>query len=507
MSAANQPFTSKMLVEENRHECRVAVLEDDRVVELYLERPGQTGVVGGLYKGRVHRVLPGMQAAFVDIGLERHAFLYVSDVLERGEDLDEVELLEGGGEANEQAAGEPAPIPSISDLLRAGEELLVQVVKDPVPSKGARVTTRITLPGRYLVYVPNGSHRGVSRRIASPEERARLKEILLRIPFPGGFIVRTAGEAEVEEAFRRDAEMLTRRWQALHERAEGCAAPSLVQAEMDLVLRVVRDLFGPDFTGLWVDGEQAHRRIVGFLQEVQPALLSKVHLASGEGLFESHGVETAIEEALRPRVWLRSGGYLVVNPTEALVAIDVNTGRFVGRTDQEETILQTNLEAIREIVRQVRLRNLGGILVLDLIDMAIPEHREKVFAALEEELRRDRAKHRVLSISEFGLVELTRKQSRPSLERLLTRPCPHCDGRGRVKSPAAVALELRRRVLREVVAPGPTGVVLEVHPDVASHLEGVEPSILDELVEVLGVPVRLAADPSLHVERFEVLEG
>jgi ribonuclease G len=502
-TAGRTMATSKMLVEENAHESRVAVLEDDRLVELYLERSAERGTVGSIYKGKVHRVLPGMQAAFVDIGLERDAFLYVSDVLEEAADLEELELAE-------ELPGEPGPgaiaerPPSISDLLRVGQEVLVQVAKDPLPSKGARVTTRITLPGRYLVYLPNGSHRGVSRRIDSEEERARLRGLVSAFPIGGGLIVRTAGEGKDSQDFEQDAEVLARRWQAIRERAQVASAPTCLHRDLDLVLRVVRDVFGPGFAGLWVEGEAVHERIVDFLQEVQPSLLAKVHHSRGAALFDAHGVDEAVAEALRPKVWLKSGGYLVIHPTEALVAIDVNTGRFVGRQSLDETILHTNLEAVGEIVRQIRLRNLGGILVLDLIDMVVPEHRQQVFEALERELRRDRAKNKVLSISEFGLVELTRKRGRPSLERLLTRPCPYCDARGRVKSAATVVLELRRQLLRQGFRPGTRMLQVRLHPEVAAALTGEEREVLEELERTLGVAVEVRADADLHRERFEV---
>jgi ribonuclease G len=505
-----------MLVEQDPHQTRVAILEEDRLAELFIERPSARGVVGNVYKGRVSRVLPGMQAAFVDIGLERDAFLYVADVREELTDLEEIELGDergANGNGGERAGGERGhgnggEQPSIDELLRPGQEIVVQALKDPLPNKGARVSTHVTLPGRYLVYAPTGHHRGVSRRIDSEEERQRLRDLVLGLNMPGGWIVRTAAEGKGEEEFRQDAAYLLRMWERLRGRAEHAAAGSVLHYDLDLALRVVRDTFSPEFAVLWVEGEEAYEHIVEFLDQVQPMLIDRVRLYRQERpLFERFGIDEAIEEALKPKVWLKSGGHIVINPTEALVAIDVNTGRFVGGQNLEETILQTNLEAVREIVRQVRLRNLGGILVLDLIDMTVPEHRQQVFAALEQELRRDRAKNKVLSISEFGLVELTRKRSRPSLERQLTQPCPYCDARGRIKSAPTVAFAIRRQVLRHyAVHPGAREVLVRLNPEVARALQQEEHAIVAELERQLGITVLLQADATMHHERFDVQE-
>jgi len=488
-----------MLIEQDPHRTRVAILEDDRLAELFLERSSQRGVVGNVYKGRVNRVLPGMQAAFVDIGLERDAFLYVSDVHDAtGELAAELEPSEGETSSSR---------PSIDELLRPGEEIVVQVVKDPMPNKGARVTSHATLPGRYLVLMPTGSHRGVSRRIEDLGERERLKELADSLPFSGGMIVRTAGEGRDVESFERDLEVLSRLWERITERADRSAAPTLLHRDLDVALRAVRDIFSREFDLLWVDGEDAYERIVEFLDQVQPALLERVRLYRQERpLFERFEIEDEIENALRPKVWLESGGYIVINPTEALVAIDVNTGRFVGRRALEETILQTNLEAVEEIVRQIRLRDLGGIIVIDLIDMVEEEHRERVFGTLEGLLRRDRTRNKVLSISEFGLVEITRKRSRANLERSLTQPCPYCAGRGRIKSPSTIVLSLRRDVLNHGAGPGCRELLLRLHPDVAQMLQTGERAVLDELERELGVTLLLQSDRSLHHECFDIVE-
>lgn len=526
----------KMLVESDPHETRVAVLEEDLLTEIYLERRYHRGVVGNVYKGRVSRVLPGMQAAFVDIGLERDAFLYVADVylpsetdaadpngavvaalsgedeLDLGPNLHDDDTLSGEGHRPDYAAG-----PTIDSLLKVGQELLVQVTKDPMPNKGARVTTQVTFPGRFVVYLPTVSHVGVSRKIEDEAERLRLRELLETIPRggavaggsggSGGVIVRTAGEGRSAEDFAADLAYLGARWEAVRGRAETAVAPALMHQDFDLALRLVRDLFSAEFSLLWVDGESTYERIVEFLDQVQPQLVPRVKLDREErGLFERFGIEKEIEAALKPKVWLKSGGYLVINPTEALVAIDVNTGRFVGRHNLEETALATNLEAVEEAVRQIRLRDLGGILVLDLIDMTDPAHREQVFQALELELRKDRGKHKVLSISEFGLVQITRKRSRANLERLLTQTCPYCEGSGRIKSIATICLSLRRSALALRGTLASKELLVRVHPEVARMLQREERGILEEVERVLGVGIILQADAKLHHSSFDILE-
>jgi ribonuclease G len=530
-------MTAKMLIESDPHQTRIAVLEDDRLTEIFVERRRHRGMVGNVYKGRVTRVLPGMQAAFVDVGLERDAFLYVSDVAADVEALEEIELGEGenagGGEepagvaaaapaalssgssggaggagAVAVPAGTPAAVPSIADLLKPGQEIIVQVVKDPLPNKGARISTHVTLPGRYLVLLPTVRHFGVSRRIDDDGERERLLGLLNQLPVAGGgLIVRTVGGGRGPEEFESDLAYLSKLWEKIRQRAGKVSAPTLLHQDLDLALRVVRDLLRQDFTVLWVDGEETYERIVEFLDQVQPALVAKVKLfRQGATLFEQFGIEDQIEAALKSKVWLKSGGYIVINPTEALVAIDVNTGRFVGQRNLEDTVLQTNLEAVQEIVRQIRLRDLGGIIVIDLIDMVEQAHREQVFSSLENEIKKDRARTKLLNISEFGLVEITRKRSRANLERLLTQPCPYCAGRGRIKSLATICLNLRTELLRLRGRMGHGELLLRVHPEIARALQQEERAILDELERSLEVKLLLQSDPELHHERFDVVE-
>jgi ribonuclease G len=500
-------MSAKMLVESDPYETRIAVLEDDRLAELHLERRNHRGVVGNVYQGRVTRVLPGMQAAFVDIGLERDAFLYVADVLPEVP-ADEESDLAGNGD-DEATDGEPAaPLPTIDTLLRPGQVLLVQVSKDPLPNKGARVTTHVTLPGRFLVLLPTVRHVGVSRRIEDDGERGRLRRILEELPGDGGgFIVRTAGEGRETADFESDWRYLAGLWRRIRETAERSTAPALVHQDLDLALRVVRDLFSDEFAGLWVDDEETYARIVEFLDHIQPQLVPRVRLDRAErALFDRFGIEKEIEAALKPKVWLKSGGHLVINQTEALVAIDVNTGRYVGERDLESTALATNLEAVEEVVRQIRLRDLGGILVIDLIDMTEAANRERVFEALGRELRKDRAKYKVLSISEFGLVEITRKRSRTNLERQLTRSCPCCEGSGRVPTPATTCLSIRRALLRMRGGISWKDVLLRVHPDVAKAFQKEERAVLEELEREMGAVIHLQGDPKLHPASFDILE-
>ncbi|HEY0557747.1 MAG TPA: Rne/Rng family ribonuclease [Thermoanaerobaculia bacterium] len=502
----------KMLIESDPHQTRIAVLEDDRLTEIFVERHRHRGLVGNVYKGRVTRVLPGMQAAFVDVGLERDAFLYVSDVAGDVESMEDLELDDGRSDElnNNNHASQVSP--SIDDLLKAGQEIIVQVVKDPLPNKGARISTHVTLPGRYLVLLPTVRHFGVSRRIEDEAERERLLTILQQLPTTAGggsgLIVRTAGEEKGREEFESDLTYLSRLWEKVRQRAGKVSAPTLLHQDLDLALRIVRDLLRQDFAVLWVDGEETYERIVEFLDQVQPGLVSKVKLFRQQKatLFEQFGIEEQIEAALKSKVWLKSGGYIVINPTEALVAIDVNTGRFVGATNLEDTVLQTNLEAVQEIVRQIRLRDLGGIIVIDLIDMTEAEHRQQVFASLEGEIKKDRAKTKVLNISEFGLVEVTRKRSRANLERLLTQSCPYCSGRGRIQSNATICLNLRKELLHLRGRIANAELLLRVHPEIARALQQEERAILDELERSLGVHILIQSDPELHHERFDVVE-
>ena len=493
-------MSREIVINATKHESRIAVLDEGQVVELFLERERQRTIVGNIYKGRVTKVLPGMQSAFVDIGIDRDAFLYVSDV------ADEVETL-AEGEEEEVLDFHPRNGASISDLLREGQEVVVQVTKDTIAGKGARITTHITLPGRFLVYMPSVNHIGVSRRIESPEERDRLKAMLESIRSDGGgLIARTASEGRSEEELRADMNYLRTLSDQVKRRAEKASPPSLVHHDLDLVLRTIRDVLSPEFKTVWVDSVEQYERIVEFVDQMQPTLVSKVRLYRREApIFEEFNIESEIERALKSKVWLKSGGYIVINQTEALVAIDVNTGKFVGKKNLEETVFRTNLEAVKEIVRQIRLRDLGGIIVLDIIDMEDPENRSKVFAALEAEIRKDRSKTRILQISEFGLVEMTRKRVRQSLERSLTQPCPWCAGSGRIKSNLTVSLEVWRELMKLQDMHEGQEVIVRVHPEVYASFQSEAGAMFEEVERVLGIHLVFKPDESLHHEQFDVV--
>ena len=448
-------MTRELLVAVTPPETRAAWVEDGRVVEVFHERRGHRPLVGNVYIGRVHRVLPGMQAAFVAIGLDRDAFLYVEDAVApsaSAEDEGEDTAIRHGGATRD---GEERP--RIDDLVKEGQEIVVQIAKDPMAGKGPRVTAALSLPGRAVVYLPSAREKevGISRRITDETERERLRGLLESIEAEGGLIARTAaagaGLAELQADYRYLRELAER----IRTQAERSTAPALLHRELDLALRLVRDIVAADFDAIHVDDEATAARIREFLEAVAPSLAHRVLLWSaereGRTLFDAFGVDTEIENALKRHVDLPSGGSIVIQQTEALVAIDVNTGKFVGKDGLEETVFATNLEAVPEIARQIRLRDLGGLLVIDFIDMTDPDHRREVYETLEKQLARDRARTRLLQVSDFGLVEVTRQRSRGNLEKTLTKPCPCCSGRGRVHSDLTLALELRRQLVRPPV--------------------------------------------------------
>ena len=473
-------------------ETRIAVRDEGVLVELHIERQYQRSIVGSLYKGRISRVLPGMQAAFVDIGLERDAFLYVDDVAEafEEEDVEPGEL--------------PAPAP-IQDLLREGQEILVQISRELGSSKGPRATAHVTIPGRYLVLLSDSSHIGVSRRITDQTERDRLRNLLAEIPRSAGVIVRTAGEGREAADFLADVAFLESTWKQILKRAEEVRAPCLIHRDMDLLLRATRDLTSPSLAEYWVDDSEAYQRVVEFLDRVQPDLTPRVKLYRRQlDIFEAFGIENELQQLLQPKVWLPSGGSLVIEQTEAMVAIDVNTGRFVGSNHLEETVFRINLEAAREVARQLRLRNLGGIIVVDFIDMEEEAHRGELLEVMQRELAKDRARTIVGSVGPFGLLQLTRKRTERPLERTLTQPCPTCAGLGRVKSPETVCLEVRRAVLRAAAQGDAREFAVRAEPEVARLLSGEMHGILDELEARYGLTVRVFEAADFHPTRFDL---
>jgi len=505
-------MTKEMIISSNGHQTMVAILEDDLVSEVYVERERQRGVVGNVYKGRVSKVLPGMQSAFVDIGFERDGFLYVSDVVDT---LDAFERMESGDDEDEEDAegkGGDEAGPKIEELLKHGQEILVEVAKEPLGTKGARLTSHVTMAGRFLVFMPTVDHVGVSRKIESREERSRLRGIVRsyreKEGFTGGVIIRTAAAGRPEEDLHGDLRYFQRIWNELRQKAESSRAPAIVYREQGLVAKLLRDQLNDEFAAIRVDERQEFQQVHDFVERFMPSLASRVKLYDKPfPIFEEYGVQPEIDKALRSKVWLKSGGYIVVNQTEALVAIDVNTGRYVGKKNSrlEETILKTNLEAVREIIRQIRLRDLGGIIVLDFIDMEERKNRQKLFQAVEQELRRDRAPSKALQVSDFGLIIITRKRVKQSLEKTLTDPCPYCSGSGVVKSSATICYEILdevRKIGNEVRG---GGIVLRVNPEIARALEEEERAVLRDLKRSIGREVVLKPDSHLHHEQFDVM--
>ena len=400
--------------------------------------------------------------------------------------------------------------PTISELLREGQEILVQIAKEPIAKKGARITSHIALPGRYLVYMPTVSHVGVSRKIGSDAERIRLKRLVTafrdREQAGGGFIVRTACEARSEQELHDDMRYLLRTWGEVKKKAERTKSPALIHRDLDLVQRIIRDHLSEDFSAIRVDSDLEYARLVEFVNRIQPKLVKRIKLYVGDQpIFEKYGVQAEIDKALKPRVWLKSGGYIVINQTEALVAIDVNTGKFVGKSDRlEDTITRTNLEAVKEIVRQVRLRDLGGIIVLDLIDMEERKNRQKVMGALQQELQADRAPSKILAINDFGLVAITRKRVRQSLERTLCSPCPYCQGAGLVKSAQTMCFEILEQAKGlSKQNPRASDITLRVSPDVAESFRSRDKDVFEELEAYFPVPITLESDVKLHREQFD----
>lgn len=473
-------------------ETRVAVVEDGSLVEIYIERPINERVAGSLYKARVENVLPGMQAAFVDIGLEKNAFLYVDDALPpRGGEDDHEELMESMKKA------------TIRDLVRVKQEIMVQVIKEPIGTKGARVTRHFTLPGRYLVLMPTMDSVGVSRRITDDGERDRLRKLADKIRPDGvGVIVRTVAEGKSEHELKADLEFLGRLWERIHARAKQVTAPALLHRDLGLVYRIVRDLFSADVSRLYIDSPSEHERILELLEATSPELKGRLcfHQGRDRCLFEQHGLDAQVEAALKKKVWLKSGGYLVIDHTEALTVIDVNTGKFVGTTDLADTVFKTNMEAVREIARQLRLRDIGGIVIVDFIDMEQADHRQRVLDALHTHLKKDRTKSNILGLTQLGLVELTRKKARQGLSAAMEQPCSYCEGRGRVMSEVAMASRVRREIRRILRHSDSEAILLEVHPNVAALLIGSGGSSLKELERETGKLVYIRGSGSVHVE-------
>lgn len=498
---------AELVVNVEPAETRVALIEDGVVAELHVERAGSLGIVGSVFHGKVGRVLRGIQAAFIDIGIERHAFLQVGDAV-REQDIEGLGVDEGL-QAEPVAGGlRVSRSTPIAEVLKPGQSVVVQVSRAPMGRKGARVTSHVSLPGRRLVYMPTLEQLGISRRISDEAERARLRGIVEGLRNGGGFIVRTVAEGASEAELAEDVEYLTRLWADILERRAEVRPPGLLHADLDLPLRMARDLFGAGVERFVVDDQATYDRVAEFSRRFIPDRADRVRLYDGqEPLFDAFGIEEGVKRALARVIPLPSGGSLVIDHAEALTAIDVNTGRYAGGKDLEDTITRTNLEAVAEVAHQLRLRNIGGLIVVDFIDMDRPENREKVNLALQEALGDDRAQTTAVRISELGLVEMTRKGTRQSLGRQLFEPCFYCDGTGQLKSRTTVCCEIVRELRRRALEPGAGRVVVEAYPKVAEMLRRDHGSSLRALERSLGREIEVRARSEFHLERFEIKGG
>ena len=534
----------EILINGGQRETRVAILEDDRLVELLVDRADHRRMVGDIYLGRVEAVLPGIQAAFLDIGHEKSAFLHASDLLEPDEDDEEPDESDDQPEdpaavEAELAAAEPADgserrkggrgnggegprssprqrevsprraVPDIAEILKKGQTLPVQVTKEPISTKGCRVTAQISLPGRFLVYMPYASRVGVSRKIENREQRARLREMVTRLlpADSGGVIVRTVAEEVTEEHFKREIESLLNQWRKIKRKQLYVRkAPALLQREASLTRGLIRDVFSDKVDALHVDSREIHQEVGQYLDAVDPELMARVHLYTDAlPLFDKYDIESEIKSLFKARVDLPTGGSLVIQPTEALVSIDVNTGRYTGKKDPEKTILRTNLEAAREIARQLRLRDLGGIIVCDFIDMESRSNRDRVLQELRAHLGRDRARTKAMAVSDLGLVEMTRQRVRASLYASMTTDCPTCSGSGRVFRPEVVARRLERSLRRVGSDKREKALAIRLHPEVALYLLEEEPKLLAGVSKAIGVELELRDDPMMHLDEFRLM--
>jgi len=508
-------MASELIINVRNYETRVALVENGVVVELHIERQTGQELAGNIYRGKVIRVLPGMQAAFVDIGLERTGFLYVSDIqkdlIELEEEMlknysrnDEIVSEDLTSTYSEQAPGASA---NIEDLLCEGQDIMVQIAKEPIGTKGARLTSHISLPGRHLVLMPSVNHIGVSRRIEDREERERLRRIIEEIR-PGnlGFIARTVSEGANKRKLKSEMDFLLKLWENIKERMAKLSSPGLLHKDLSISLRSVRDLFTREVDRLIIDSREEYENILEFIEAFAPRLKYSVELYEGtEPIFDSYGIEMEISRSLGKKIWLKSGGYIVIEMTEALTAIDVNTGSYVGSRNLEETILKTNLEAVKEIAYQLRLRNIGGLIVIDFIDMEKKSNRERVFLALKEALSKDKARSHILRMSELGLIEMTRKRTRENINRLLSEPCFYCEGTGVLKSKRSICYEIFRDIEREILPViGGEDIYIHVHPEIEHVLREEEQQPIMDLEKRINRRIIIVPNENFHLEQYEI---
>jgi ribonuclease G len=508
-------MANELIINSRPHETRVALLENGIAVELHIERRTGQELMGNIYRGRVMRVLPGMQAAFIDIGLDRSAFLYVSDVHKDFLELEQMMLQNctNTDDAPIQSLGETrqdtlSGIPfNIEDLLQEGQDIMVQVSKEPIGTKGARLTSHVSLPGRHLVLMPTVNHIGVSRRIEDPEERTRLRNIVQEIrPGDMGFIVRTVSEGADKDKLEPEMDFLLKLWANIQEKMARSSSPALLYKDLTVSLRAVRDLFTREVDRLVIDSREEYENIMAFIEAFAPRLKYSVKQYDGtEPIFDAYGIEMEISRALEKKIWLKSGGYIVIELTEALTVIDVNTGSYVGKRNLEETILKTNIEAVKEIAYQLRLRNIGGLIVIDFIDMEKKPNRDRVFVALKEALGKDKAKNHILRMSELGLIEMTRKRTREDLNRFLSEPCFYCEGRGVLKSTKTICYEILRDIEREIATSVEGGNIwVRVNPDIENILKEEEQQSIIDLEKTINRRIIIQSEESLHLEQYEI---
>jgi len=504
-------MAKEMLFNCTEHEVRIALLENHIMSNLYIEREGEKSIAGNIYIGKVVRVLPGMQAAFVDIGLDKAAFLHVSDT---SFDFNELEFLMNDDEIRdpdiidyERKWYQKEPEYQIEDVLKEGQEILVQISKDPIGTKGARITTHASLPGRKLVLMPTVQHIGISRQITDETERQRLKDIVEAIrPEGHGIIVRTVSEGKTEDELITDIEYLTRVWEWIKKKKDHVKVPGLVHEDIGVIPRAIRDLYTDDVERIVIDSKEEYQKIINFMQTFVPrAKYNLILYEEEQSIFDTFGIELDIQRAMNKRVWLKSGGYIIIEETEALCSIDVNTGKYVGKRNLEDTILNTNLEAVKEIAYQLRVRNIGGIIIIDFIDMESETNREKVFNALKEEMESDKNKTKIQKISELGLIEMTRQRKGKSLEKIMCEPCHCCDGTGMVKSKTTICYEIFRELRRERAAHFEKKICVLVHPDVANVLLEDERQAIETLEKELNKNIIIKVDHNFHQEYYQII--
>ena len=497
-------MSTDILINSTKHEVRLALVEDGTLSEFHMQRHSEKGLMGNIYKGKIVRVLPGMQAAFVDIGRERTGFLYVADIHIASDTPETTPVVGDSSNTDTNQTRQSLPI---EDILKEGQDIMVQVSKDPIGTKGARLTCHITLPCRNLVFLPLTDHIGISRKIEDEEIRAQLKDQIEEIrPQGAGFIVRTVAEHAIREELEADIEFLTALWEDIINKVDNKVAPALLYADLDITLRSIRDFFTTDVDSLLIDDPVGHRKLLDFVETFAPQLGDKISLYQEElPLFEAYNIEAEISRATEKKVWLRSGGYIIIESTEALSVIDVNTGRFVGKRNLNETIFKTNIEAAIEIAYQLRLRNIGGIIIIDFIDMEDENHREELFSTFKNAIKKDKSKNNILKLSEFGLVQMTRKRNSENLLQLMCEPCHYCSGEGMIKSRRTICYEIFRKISRNARKTEGSTITLRVHNRIADMLNIEEELTLAQLEQDTDKRIIIAPSKDLHIEKYEII--